>query len=367
MFPRFPASLKLLMIFETFFVVGYLVLQEGKIFLSDNDVFRWSRRRVKDRPTPSSTQNQVEYTMIHHIQTDKSYTADKTTNTTKNIRKKPIMIDLDSLVFDESSLELCINSPVYLTIYVHSSPENNVRRRNVRETWGENQILKMNNVSLVFTMGYTSNPNISKIVEEEIRTYRDIIRANFIDSYRNLTYKAAAGIKWVTQCCQNTTYVLKIDDDIVLDIHRLLRFLKAYVGHKWGFQGLLMCHVWSKMDVQRNSSSKWYTSKEDYPKDYFLQYCSGSAYVMTPDVVMDFYDIIPQTPFFWIDDYYVTGLLAKHVNISHRTLNDRYLLDEKKDILQEVRKDRKTRLLFVHPPNTTIAYQVWKMFVERQK
>ncbi|KAK3577119.1 hypothetical protein CHS0354_037154 [Potamilus streckersoni] len=247
------------------------------------------------------------------------------------------------------------------------NPENNERRRMVRETWGEYQILKTNNASLVFTMGYTSNRNVSNMVEEEIRTYGDIIRANFTDSYRNLTYKAAVGMKWVTQCCQNTTYVLKIDDDIVLDIHRLMRFLKAYVGHKWGNQGLLMCHVWPKMDVQRNASSKWYTSKEDYPKDYFLQYCSGSAYVMTPDVVREFYHVIPQTPFFWIDDYYVTGLLAKHVNVSHRTLNDRYLLDEKKDILQQVQRDRKTRLLFVHPPNITIAYQVWEMFVHRQK
>jgi len=47
-----------------------------------------------------------------------------------------------------------------------------------------------------------------------------------VDTYRNLSYKTISGLKWVTHYCPASSYVLKIDDHVFVNIFNLIRELQ---------------------------------------------------------------------------------------------------------------------------------------------
>lgn len=290
---------------------------------------------------------------------------EQTTTTTEmpTSTKMQMFVDGDALEFPINQ-EKCSDDR-YLMIYVHSGPENTERRRVVRTTWASQEVLRKHKAKLVFVMGEVADDNLQTIIETESELYKDIIQGNFTDTYRNLTYKAITGLKWVTENCPNAVYILKTDDDVVVDIHRVVRLMRSYIEKKWGKQNVLAGYIWTHMNVDRNRSSKWYTSAEEFPDKYFLKYCSGSAYLMSYDVVKKFYMKSREIPFFWVDDYYVTGMLAHATNVTPTSLNDRYILENNANIKMKLKTDSKTRLVFIHSPNTSTSLHVWKSYLDR--
>ena len=48
----------------------------------------------------------------------------------------------------------------------------------------------------------------------------------------------------------------------------------------------------------------------DYSGEFYPTYCSGAAYILTMDLVPKLLNESYMTRFFWVDDVYVTGILA---------------------------------------------------------
>lgn len=304
-----------------------------------------------------------DFSEFDDLDEDNEQSSTTTTTDMPSTTKTSLRINGDALEFLINQ-EAC-DKDKYLVIYIHSGPDHAERRRVIRNTWASVDILKKHQVKLVFVMGQVPDENLQVAIETESELYKDIIQGNFTDTYRNLTYKAITGLRWVTENCPDVMYVLKTDDDIVVDIHRIVRLMRSYIENKWGKTNILSGYIWAHMNVDRNKSSKWYTSDEEFPDKFFLRYCSGSAYLMSYDVVKKFYLKSLETPFFWIDDYYVTGMLAHATNVTPISLNDRYILENTADIKGALKNDSKTRLVFIHSPNTSISEYVWKNYLDR--
>jgi len=86
-------------------------------------------------------------------------------------------------------------------------------------------------------------------------------------------------MRWTSTYCKNAKYILKVDDDIITNPFILMRHLKSLLDHKLIKDKTLMCLVWTRMVVMREKGSKWYLSKEEFKKDHYGKYCSGSAYL----------------------------------------------------------------------------------------
>jgi len=112
--------------------------------------------------------------------------------------------------------------------------------------------------------------------------------------------------------------------------------------------------------VVREPSSKWYLSSAEFPDDYFPTYCSGSAFVLTPDVAADMYTASLRTPFFWVDDYYVTGLLASLVGVKHVNFNSVYTLHPKTFLTRFTTANVWKTLIIGHVHDLTHMKIVWK-------
>ncbi len=114
------------------------------------------------------------------------------------------------------------NSPVFILVYVHSGPANYQRRIVIRETWSTRTLFP--DLRLVFMIGKTLDKNLMKAIEYENEIYQDIVQEDFIDAYKNLTYKGIMALKWISIYCSNTKYILKVDDDIVVNIYIIKSF-----------------------------------------------------------------------------------------------------------------------------------------------
>ena len=58
--------------------------------------------------------------------------------------------------------------------------------------------------------------------------YQDIIQGTFIDSYHNITTRDLLGFKYITEFCHQSKYVVRIDDDVMLNIHLISKYLANF-------------------------------------------------------------------------------------------------------------------------------------------
>ena len=254
-------------------------------------------------------------------------------------------------------MNMCAGQNVFLITYVHSNPIHFKLRMFIRETWGNRKYFP--NHRVVFLMGMPSSSVLQESLYYEGHQYHDLIQEDFIDTYRNLTYKAIMGLKWISRHCNHAKFVLKSDDDIFINIFNLYNHLHSLSKQKMDLKKLLLCHVWYRMKVVRDPKSKWYVSRAEFRDNYFPPYCSGSAFVMTPDTVDVMYRESLKTPFFWVDDFYITGMLAQRLKLRHRRFNTVYVL------IPNLFVERFTghnwwSLVFGHVHNMNHMYIVWQ-------
>ena len=261
---------------------------------------------------------------------------------------------------------VCNDDDLFLLVYVHTAPAHYKRRASIRETWGNGQNVKDLNIRVVFLLGRSNDQEFDEAVALESDIHGDIVQEDFIDSYRNLTYKAIMGLKWVSHHCSTPKFVLKVDDDIFVNIFNVINHLQTLEKYEEGqnVQGLLLCLVWYRMKVVRDPKSKWYLSKSEFSQDYFPTYCSGSAFVMTTDVMKAMYNASQFTPFFWVDDFYVTGLLAQKVGVVHKKFNSVYSLGPS-TFMDKFSDESKWRTYtFGHVHNLNNMITIWRKVVD---
>jgi hypothetical protein len=217
--------------------------------------------------------------------------------------------DVDTVVIEDKIVNLhnfnytlnpggliCERPNVFLLVYVHSAPQNYKRRIAIRETWTN----IYGDIRVVFMLGDTTDKVLKNLVSYENSLYGDLVQENFIDSYRNLTHKGIMALKWANEYCSNVKYYLKVDDDIIVDIFKFWRHLKKLDEYKMIENKAILCNVWSKMKVLRDTNSKWYLPKEEFKANYFGKYCSGSAFLLTKDLALDMYNVSKYVNFFWV-------------------------------------------------------------------
>lgn len=220
---------------------------------------------------------------------------------------------------------LNINRTNILLLLVTSSRSHFGERSVFRNTWGSSYDAGYNNwtIRLVFLLG---QGNILKKTEGEINqedkrllgeheSYGDLIQGNFVDTYRNLSYKHLMGYKYVLNFCQQASLVIKVDDDVFIDIPKWVQWRTEDMlrGER---APVMYCYTYGGARPRRNPKSKWHVSVEEYSDDYYPDYCMGGAYAMTVNYINRIYASSNFAKFLWIEDAFVTGVLreaAKHI------------------------------------------------------
>ncbi|XP_011681683.2 lactosylceramide 1,3-N-acetyl-beta-D-glucosaminyltransferase A-like, partial [Strongylocentrotus purpuratus] len=197
-----------------------------------------------------------------------------------------------------------------LLVLIKSAPRNTERRDAARRTYISGAAKFNVSTRLLFIVGDSKAQDERKNIQEEARRHRDILKVGFHDGYYNLNIKLVMGFKWALQFCNNSEFLMSMDDDVMVDIVTLVNDLDA-LPPKDHFQFVLGSKVEGAKPF-RDVESKWYIPKNFYPAKKYPPYPLGPGYVMSHHVVEKLYliskEIPATTPF---DDVYCGILLDK--------------------------------------------------------
>lgn len=189
---------------------------------------------------------------------------------------------------------------------------------------------------------------VQRVLGREHGRYGDMIQCRVRDVYTNLTLKSIAALEWTRQYCAGARYLLKTDDDMFIDVHRLLRFIDRVETEAvkteptatadnelpptiWG----RLAHGWRPI---RQHNSKYYVSRAQYAGRVYPDFCTGPAYLMTRSAVIPLYEAAlgrdfdvdddgggnrtsaaadtttkNTVPYLKLEDVYLTGVVAERL------------------------------------------------------
>lgn len=191
----------------------------------------------------------------------------------------------------------------------------------------------------------TAERAVQRVLGREHSQYGDLVQCHSRDTYTNLTLKSIAALEWTRQYCSSARYLLKTDDDMFIDIRRLLRFIdkveteaitESGVSSFYSRQppplnmdennflpieaeaDIFESSVIPNFDVEipptiwgrlahgwrpiRQNNSKYYVSRMQYYGKVFPDFCTGPAYLMTRSAVGPLYEGALGRDFDVVDD-----------------------------------------------------------------
>jgi hypothetical protein len=201
-----------------------------------------------------------------------------------------------------------------LLIIVKSAPHRLQNRDAIRATWGKMKQFGNFRIRTIFVMGKMStkeSETYGNVLEAEHKQFSDLLIGNFIDGYRNNTFKLMHSLKFAQDYCSTgpVSYVLLIDDDYMISMKNLIGEVEKHPPNERLYMG------W-RFDTSpfRLVFSKHRVSLKDYPFSQYPPYISAGAVLLTSQSVREFYLAIQHLKVYPFDDVYA-GIIAYKLGI----------------------------------------------------
>lgn len=243
-----------------------------------------------------------------------------------------------------------------LVAFVFSHPQNHKRRLLIRETWASQ---KGSYFDLFFIFGKSK---LDEQIFYEAEQYQDILLADFVDTYSNLTHKTVSALQWVSKNCRQTQFVLKVDDDVLVNVIVFIHLLETMVQLR-DTRRVLFCDLQPIVKVRREG--KYAVTFADYPGPIYPPFCLGPAYVMSWDVAVQLHAAARATPYFKLEDVFLTGIIRNRAYITPRQFNTAYYNygDKNGDVI--LASSVWSRYVFVTMQNINKYRITWQRITER--
>ncbi|GFQ92811.1 beta-1,3-galactosyltransferase brn [Trichonephila clavata] len=248
---------------------------------------------------------------------------------------------------------------VAILFVIKSALYNENRRDVIRQSWGMENRFPDVNIKRIFTLGISEESVIQDKINEENEKHKDLVQAEFVDSYYNNTIKTIMGLKWVVHNCPKAQFIMFADDDMYISTRNLLKFIRNPFNEKvnsrekrsilqtkekdfafYKISNITIKTAWRNRNLTRRNLfefnaiddrlfagyvffsspkryklSKWYVSLKEYPYSKYPPYVTAGAYVLSYNALVDLYYTSMYTQNFKFDDVYL-GIVAKKCGIS---------------------------------------------------
>ena len=231
----------------------------------------------------------------------------------------------------------CLKYKPEILVFVYISPNDQKIRSTIRS-----KLNKFSEEKYVFILGKTYNDTLQMEIFNESSKFDDIIQVSHDDVYENLVYKGITMLKWTHENCPKVKHIWKIDSDIWLQVDVNDIFAVNY--NLIPLRPSIACRL-RKSKVLRpwQVCWKWCVEPEHYPDMWYPLYCDGSVFLVTKTAIEMLYKKSLETPIWWIDDVFLTGILTKYAQ--NVTLLD-ILKYWRKDFLSDVNTDTESSIRF---------------------
>ncbi|CAG2217964.1 unnamed protein product [Mytilus edulis] len=264
--------------------------------------------------------------------------------------------------------DICKNiSKLSCIVMVYSSPDHFERREALRKTFLNSTFYKQETIRAIFLLGEVYNSSLQHTIERENLVFQDIIQGQFIDSYRNLTYKGVLGFKWISENCPNAEFAAKIDDDVIVNFFKIFQHL-SFIKFKRRF---LMCDKVNPnlYPIQRDTNEKWNVHNDVFKRMLRYPYtsCLGPAVFISRDLIPILYTTASMSPFFWIEDIYLFGILPSKIPaVVHHGINQNvsYNYQYTADCFGKHRKECGLVVGMPDPEDNGATVKIWNSLIK---
>jgi hypothetical protein len=208
-------------------------------------------------------------------------------------------------------------------IFVFSRVDAFEQRNAIRKTWAKNMNLENSKTKILFVLGSSDSDSLNNDVIEENEKHNDLIQWKFIDSYYNCTLKAIGLLRWTLFYCKNVKFIMKTDDDILVNPLMFDQFIANTTNSKKTIYGT----VGSGYEPHRTNTSKWFISYESYSSSIYPDFMFG-PYIISRDSIYPIYvEVLNSLPALAFEDVYISGIIAEKCNISRVNIHYFLILD----------------------------------------
>ncbi|KAK3100761.1 hypothetical protein FSP39_024957 [Pinctada imbricata] len=287
------------------------MLSDLEVYGRENGI-SWARRRLSFSNL-KSTRSKIIRKISEETVTAYPLNLDVKNLTLQKIRKitsNEEQINKLSIKYVFNPSTLCSDNDTYLLVLIKSNVRHHHLRYTLRKTWVKEVYSTIPKAKVAFLLGYSFRERL--LVWSENRTYGDIIQGDFIDAYRNNTYKTVMSYKWAAEQCSGARFVFSVDDDMFVNVKLTKQFLNS-------INETIESDLFSGMIVPlgrpaREEQSPWYISKKDYPYLIYPQYLAGCAMFLSQNVVQKINMIFPYVKYLPFDDV-LLGIVANKLGI----------------------------------------------------
>lgn len=119
-------------------------------------------------------------------------------------------------------------------------------------------------------------------------------------------------MRWVSDRCSKIRYVLKVDDDMMLNMQHIADFAEINPN----FHRVIIGKLAKKWKPHRDVRNKWYVPPDAFNGTFFPNFVTGPAYFFTGDAALPLYDtaVNDRAPLY-LEDVYMTGIVAEKAGI----------------------------------------------------
>ncbi|KAK2849522.1 hypothetical protein Q5P01_009356 [Channa striata] len=214
-----------------------------------------------------------------------------------------------TFVVDEP--DRCQQESPFVVLMVPVAPHDTAARDVIRSTWGKETTVMGRVVSHYFLLGLSregQNTTEEQVLNES-QTHHDVLQSDFLDTYNNLTIKTMVMFQWLVSRCPSTTFAMKVDSDMFLNVHNLVDMLLKAPKHLY-LTGMLT----GGAPVLRDPNSKWFLPFSVFPESTYPPYALGLGYVFSLDLAKKILEASLHVKAVYIEDVYV-GLCMRHLGI----------------------------------------------------
>ena len=211
--------------------------------------------------------------------------------------------------------------PLYIIVKTRAAVTGDYyqRRMFTRISWAqEAQAL---GIPVIYAVGRANDEQIQTILEDEHRTYGDLLQLNYIDAYYNISIKSSGILHWfVKRGCQHVTpYLFVVDDDVLINLPLLMKMIAKESFNSNTLYGLYLT------DIEPHPAGKWAVSLTDYPNRTFPSFITGASTLypskILPKLVNQIFHLVEENQLiFFLDDVLITGLIADQMGIERAPL-----------------------------------------------
>ena len=228
---------------------------------------------------------------------------------------------VEALNFTLLPKNACETDPYILVCVV--SHVNNFEVRNKWRTFMKNVSLE-DASSPALTLGYEmvflvaeGSQNDSKKLQKEHFDHGDIVQVGFQEAYHKLVSKSLAMLDWFNHWCQRAQFLLKIDDDVFLNLPKLANIIQKAQEKERIISGenfLLGRYVMNRL-TPRQKHSRWYIPETLYNKTLLPPFVNGAAYIMSKTAVHGIQSKCAKGPAILVEDIFLTGICRQKAGV----------------------------------------------------